>query len=333
MLCSLLFDNFFVPLFILCFYGFIFVFSSTPSNCRYFNPSNFTVINSCVDNSFNFTPHFIPRESWEEVYFNSRDDFWREKNGGVISAYYYKNDPNSPTIIQVHGYRGCKQNGLNILASTILWRAGYNVLSIDLRNHGKSDRYNFQHAVVTFGSEEHKDILGGFDWLQNRTTKPIGVMGVSMGGASAFVAAWKEPRIKAVFGDCAVCKVRETVSDIAHRVSGGLSLGQTFLNFICLGSFKSVYGCPNFKNDAYEAIRNLNQSIHLDHHVEDIVVNRFNTDICGKELKERLGDKASYYFETKHIKNSKCDHHTFNGIFNFTGYQERMVGFFNKYLK
>lgn len=286
-----------------------------------------------MDNSFDFTPYFVPKDKWEEVQFYSRDNFWKSKGGGLISAYYYKNSPEQPTVIQVHGYRGCKQNGLSLLKSSLLWRAGFNVLSIDLRNHGHSQKYEFQSPVVTFGSEEHKDILGAFDWIQNRSTKAVGVMGVSMGGASALVSGWKEPKIKAIFGDCAVCKVKETLSEVARsRTPGNLNIGNAIINFVCVGSIKSIYGCPKFKNDPFDAVQNLKQAIHLDHHVDDSLVFRFNTDDCSKILQKRLGDKATYYFETKKSPNPKCDHHTFNSIFNITSYNDRLISFFKKNL-
>lgn len=323
----------FIPAFFTMFYGFIVIFAATPTDCKYYNPSNFSIMSPCLEKPLDLTPYYIPKESWEEVSFSSRDDFWKTKGGGIISAYYLKKDPNRATIIQVHGYRGCKQNGIDLLASAILWKAGYNVLAIDLRNHGKSDRYNFQIPVVTFGSEEHKDILGAFDWLQNKTSKPIGLMGISMGGASSLIAAWKEPRIKAVFGDGAVCMIRETISKIAYDASGGLTISESFLfNTVCPGSFKSVYGCPKFENDPREAIKHLQQPVHLDHHEDDKIVFKFNTDVCGKELKDRLGDKVSIFMENKKSNNPKCNYHTINYGFNLTGMEERMIKFFNKNL-
>lgn len=323
----------YTPLFFTTFYGFLIVFSPSPSDCVFYNPSEFYLKNNCLDQPLDVSSYLIPRNKWEEVHFFSRDEFWKSKGGGLISGYYLKNDPNKPTVIQVHGYRGCKQNGIDLLSSAILYKGGFNVLAIDLRNHGKSQSYYFQDPVVTFGSEEHKDILGAFDWLQNRTTKSIGVFGISMGGASSIIAAWKEPRIKAVFGDCAVCMIRETIAQIAIQKSKGFVPSESFLfGLICLGSWRSRYGCPRFENDPLEAIEYLKQPIHLDHHVDDDIVFKFNTDICGKRLKDRLGENATVYFETKKSNNSNCDYHTINYGFNLTGMEQRIISFFNKHL-
>jgi dienelactone hydrolase len=200
------------------------------------------------------------------------------------------------------------------------------VLMVDLRNHGKSDFYGFQPPYVTFGSEEHKDLLGGFDYLKNITTGSIGLLGYSMGGSTVLVAGWKEPRIKAIFTDSPACMVLETLRSNVDkfRLSGALAFAWGCL----LGNVKSRYGCAPFENDAFEAVKSLTQPVHFEHTQGDHIVPEWNTEICSKALMDRN------ISTTVHIEKTTCpNQHTKNIILDIQGFEQRMIGFFGKYLK
>ena len=82
-----------------------------------------------------------------------------------------------------------------MLASTMLYKMGFNVLQIDLRNHGDTGIFS-KIPYASFGSFEHLDAMGGVDYLQERFpflgNASFGIFGTSMGGATALVAFAKD---------------------------------------------------------------------------------------------------------------------------------------------
>ena len=97
------------------------------------------------------------------------------------------------------GLGGCKNSIAVLTPAGMLWRNGFNVLLIDLRGTGDS---TFQDGRSTIGNEEHRDVLGAWDWLVNEKgidPKHIGLFANSLGGANANYAFSVEPRIAAIF--------------------------------------------------------------------------------------------------------------------------------------
>jgi dipeptidyl aminopeptidase/acylaminoacyl peptidase len=138
-----------------------------------------------------FSPFFMPG-SYETVRFPSRDA------GLQLSGWYVQGDPSAPAIIVVDGLGGCKYAQATLVPAGILWRDGFSVLMIDLRNTGDSDSDNGYSAV---GNKEYQDVLGAWDWLiQEKGFAPeqIGILGNSLGAAAVLFAFQAEPRIAAI---------------------------------------------------------------------------------------------------------------------------------------
>jgi pimeloyl-ACP methyl ester carboxylesterase len=102
--------------------------------------------------------------------------------------------PTGPTVILVHGWNANKSE---ILRYAVPLHDRFNVVVLDLRHGGRSGG-----DQITFGVQERLDVRAIVDWLE-RTKAPraIGVMGNSMGGATAAAAAVEDPRIRAVLLD------------------------------------------------------------------------------------------------------------------------------------
>ena len=108
-------------------------------------------------------------------------------------------DPTAPAVILVHGQGGCKNSIDMLVPAGMLWRNGFNVLLIDLRDVGDS---TFEDGRSTIGNAEHRDVLGAWDWLvkaKGFDPKRIGLFANSMGGANANYAFSEEPRVAALF--------------------------------------------------------------------------------------------------------------------------------------
>jgi uncharacterized protein len=89
----------------------------------------------------------------------------------------------SPGVLLLHGIYDSRAD----LAETADWLAaqGFAVLALDLRGHGRSAR-----APHSFGWNEALDARAGFDWLKTEQNgAPVGVLGVSLGGAAALLGA------------------------------------------------------------------------------------------------------------------------------------------------
>ena len=133
--------------------------------------------------------------NYEEVTFPSRSSDVK------IHAWYTEVNPQKPVIILTHGIRpACKNNHEMLLASAMLIQSGFNVINIDLQNHGQSSKVS---RFISFGQKEYLDILGAYDWLkkQGYIDGQIGLMGMSLGAVTSAIAFSKEHNIKAVWLD------------------------------------------------------------------------------------------------------------------------------------
>jgi dipeptidyl aminopeptidase/acylaminoacyl peptidase len=132
----------------------------------------------------------------EPVSFSARDALAR------IDGWYIDADrpaADRPAVVFVHGKDGCRGDELKsptFALAHCLADAGVAVLMIDLRGHGTSSR-----SRMTYGERERFDVLGAVDWLRGRGHARIGVLGASMGAATALLAAAMEPAIAAVVAD------------------------------------------------------------------------------------------------------------------------------------
>jgi pimeloyl-ACP methyl ester carboxylesterase len=99
--------------------------------------------------------------------------------------------PTDPTVVLVHGWGSNKSNMLDRAA---LLHDDYNLVLVDLRNHGQSEEAN-----TTQGVREAGDLLAVVDWLvAEKGPDQIALFGVSMGGATSLNEADSDDRIDAL---------------------------------------------------------------------------------------------------------------------------------------
>ncbi len=146
---------------------------------------------------FDSTPYLM--KPYEDVTFPSRDA------AITISGWYIpvRNtaEASAPAVIIVHGHNSCKRSPSSLLAAGMLNRNGFNVLLIDLRNHGDSTSDTGRYAG---GTKEYRDVLGAWDWLiatKHIPEKRIGLVGHSLGAATVMIAMGEEPRVAAAWED------------------------------------------------------------------------------------------------------------------------------------
>ncbi|HKY60592.1 MAG TPA: alpha/beta fold hydrolase [Gemmatimonadota bacterium] len=170
------------------------------------------------DVSFSFTPWELGVKH-EEVEFRTAD-------GISLRGWLLPRPETARTVVSLHGYRGHMAQLLGI--STLLWRAGFNVLLFDFRGRGRSGA-----APISMGLWERGDLAAALDLVSRRIAGArIGLLGYSMG---AVVAAYGggDPRVRALVLDSCFTSLTEVLERMAgqeaHRYLRGWVDGRAFL--------------------------------------------------------------------------------------------------------
>jgi len=107
----------------------------------------------------------------------------------------------APTVVLVHGLRSSKADYHVLMVAGMLNQHGFNVLLIDLRDHGQS---TVEDGRVSIGTKEYIDVMSGVDWLIDEQGIPeemIGLWGSSMGAGTAAITFGQDQRIQALVLD------------------------------------------------------------------------------------------------------------------------------------
>lgn len=120
--------------------------------------------------------------------------------------------PARGTILFCHGHSGSMDGDLGYVPA--LHQHGYNVLMFDFRAHGRSEGRH-----VSMGFHERKDVLAAVRFLESKGIHEVGLLGFSMGGATAIITAPLAPAVKAVVTDSAFATLDTTVAG-GLRVKG-----------------------------------------------------------------------------------------------------------------
>ena len=109
------------------------------------------------------------------------------------------------TVVLVHGLNRSRIEMVRKVP--FLNRQGWNALPFDLRHHGTSGG-----QVSSFGFFEKDDVHAATALARSRAQGPVVLWGVSLGAASAILAAAEDPRIAAIVADSSYRSLRDTVS-------------------------------------------------------------------------------------------------------------------------
>lgn len=121
-------------------------------------------------------------------------------------------------IILCHGFPNNRSEMLPW--ARVLHVAGFSVLLFDFRAMGESEG-----NLCTIGAHEIADLLGALDFLGNEQqlrNLPVGVFGLSMGGAVALMTAAQDERISAVAAHGAYATLDSAIAQRCRMVLGPL---------------------------------------------------------------------------------------------------------------
>jgi predicted alpha/beta-fold hydrolase len=124
-------------------------------------------------------------QEFEEVVIESFD-------GTPITAAVgiHRDGKRRPAIVMTHGFMGSKHDHYIIdpmLVAYAEW--GFNVLGVDLRNFGRSQKLS--HSPTTAGWKEAEDLLAAAKYMSEQPeVSSVGITGVSMGAGSTMRAAF-----------------------------------------------------------------------------------------------------------------------------------------------
>ena len=143
----------------------------------------------------------IPKElpNTQEVHFKS-------KNGATLSGWLTKAKHPKGGVLLLHALRSNRLQMLN--RAKFLQREGYTVLLFDFQAHGESSGKH-----ISFGYLESLDVESAYDYLEKELGKPnIGIIGISLGGASALLSNVKK-RAKVIVLESVYPTLEEAIKD------------------------------------------------------------------------------------------------------------------------
>lgn len=148
---------------------------------------------------------------------------FRLRGSGVdLAAWHIPHPTSRAGVVLCHGHNNCRAQFTQLLRP--LHEAGLHVLLFDHRAHGLSGG-----RICTYAHEEQRDVLASAEWLRREAgIQRLGLLGVSMGGAAALLAA-EAARADAVVSDCAFARLEDMVEQnfyyLPRRIRGTVGNG------------------------------------------------------------------------------------------------------------
>ncbi len=134
------------------------------------------------------------------------DEVWFCTSDGLrLNGWWLARAGAERTVVTMTGHHGRRSQTVGVAAA--LWERGANVLMFDYRGRGASDP-----SPNTLGYHETTDALSAVEYAATRVPGlPLGLVGYSMGGAVAIMAAEGDARVGAVVADSPFASQRKVI--------------------------------------------------------------------------------------------------------------------------
>src|SRR5262245_55594628 len=134
----------------------------------------------------------------------SEDVAFKTGDGVELKGWWVPAESPHGTAVLVHGLNRSRIE--MVRKAPFLHAQGWNALLFDLRHHGESGG-----EATTFGYREKDDVRAAVALARSRSSAPVVVWGVSLGAASAVLAAADDPTVAGVVCDSTYRSLRDTV--------------------------------------------------------------------------------------------------------------------------
>ena len=107
-----------------------------------------------------------------------------------LKSWWVENNLSNPTIILLHGLTSSKHSPDILLPMGMMNKSGFNLLAIDIRDHGES---TCEDGFYAAGQNETNDVIAAINWLKEKGVKSsnIGIYGNSLGALIALMTPAK----------------------------------------------------------------------------------------------------------------------------------------------
>jgi len=218
------------------------------------------------------------------------------------------------TIIFGHGRFGSKDPDLKYVPW--LREAGYNCLLFDFRGHGRSEG-----DYTSFGYHERKDLLGAIDFLSGKGVLKVGVLGFSLGGAVGISTAAECDEIVAVVADGAFVELPRTLARGARERGFPKWLVRPLGPFILWLAGRRVGADLTESEPLRHVHRIAPRALFVIHGEDDPYISVDD----ARRLYDRAGEPKELWIA------QGAGHRRVDEVYP-DEYQERVVGFFDRYL-
>ena len=138
----------------------------------------------------------------------------RAKDGKKIAGWWMpKGTKGNPPVVVLHGLGAGKAHMIDYIL--LAQGAGYPVLAIDFRGHGKSEA-----SLTSIGYYESWDVEAAMDFVRKRGAGDPVLWGTSMGAVAALLAAAEDGSVAGVIADAPFDTYRNTIRHHAKLMFG-----------------------------------------------------------------------------------------------------------------
>ncbi|MCZ6619610.1 MAG: alpha/beta fold hydrolase [Gammaproteobacteria bacterium] len=119
------------------------------------------------------------RRRAHEVTSHARETILQGADGTRLQAWLSNQSVRAPTVVIIHGWLGSADSSYVLSAGAELWKSGFNVARLNLRDHGDTAHLNED----LFHSARTTEVVDAVLQIRDRhAAEPCGVMGFSLGG-------------------------------------------------------------------------------------------------------------------------------------------------------